>query len=346
MILIKKVIGVDISKDDFKVRFGTLDQNMEQRISKPFTFPNNVSGFNQLLKTIKKVHYFNSVDPTSNEVPIWFVMEATGIYYENLAYFLVKNKFPLSVILPNKMKYFSKTLENKSKTDAIDAANQTIFGLEKPLEAWAPPAEIFKELKELTREYLSINESISIVKNKLDAKSCSYEANKEIVKRLKQHKSFLTKQLKEVLAQIKTLIKSDNILFEKINKLTTIKGVGFITVVTAIAETNGFNLIKNKNQLASYAGYDIILNESGKHKGKSTISKKGNSNLRRAFYMPALSAARYNNNLKALYIRLCITKANKKIALIAVARKLLLLVYCLWKKNECFYQNYQNTKTA
>lgn len=346
MKLIKKVIGVDISKDDFKIRFGSLDQNMEQRISKAFTFTNNPSGFNQLLKTINKVHYFNSVDPSSKDVPIWFVMEATGVYYENLAYFLAKNKFSLSVILPNKMKHFSKTVANKSKTDAIDAANQTMFGLEKPLEAWVSPPEIFKNLKELTREYLSIKDSISIIKNKLHAKTCSYEANKQTVERLEQHKNFLRKQLKEVLAQIKILIKSDSTLFEKINKIITIKGVKLITVVIAVAETNGFNLIKNKNQLASYAGYDIILDESGKHKGKSIISKKGNSNLRRAFYMPALSAARYNNNLKAFYIRLCKTKVNKKIALIAVARKLLLLVYCLWKKNECFYQNYPNTKTA
>ena len=152
--------------------------------------------------------------------------------------------------------------------------------------------------------------------------------------------------MKEVLAQIKILIKSDSILFEKINKIITIKGVNLITVAIAVAETNGFNLIKNKNLLASYAGYDIILDESGNHKGKSKISKKGNSNLRRAFYMPALSAARFNNNLKAFYIRLCKTKVNKKIAIIAVARKLLLLVYSLWKKNECFYQNYPNIKTA
>lgn len=346
MKLIKKVIGVDISKDDFKVRFGTLDQNLEQKLSKCFVFANNPKGFNLFLKTIQKVHYFNSEDAASMEVPIWIVMEATGIYYENLAYYLAKNNYLLSVVLPNKMRSFANTLENKSKTDAIDAANQTIFGLEKPLKAWTAPPEIFKELKELAREYLSIQESISIIKNKLHAKSHSYQANKGTVKRLKQQKGFLTKQLKEVLDQIKKLIKSDDELSQKINNVTTIIGVGLITVVTAIAETNGFDLIKNKNQLASYAGYDIVQNESGKYIGKTKISKKGNSNLRRAFYMPALSAARYNKKLKELYIRLCKTKANKKIALIAVARKLLLLVYFLWKKNETFNPNYDNIKTA
>ncbi|MBK6538873.1 MAG: transposase [Ignavibacteria bacterium] len=93
-------------------------------------------------------------------------MEATGVYYENLAYFLTENKFSVSVLLANKVKNFSKTLENKSKTDDIDAAIQTQYGLEKTLKAWTPPSGIFRELKELTREYRSIKESITIIKIK------------------------------------------------------------------------------------------------------------------------------------------------------------------------------------
>ncbi|MBK9404648.1 MAG: transposase [Ignavibacteria bacterium] len=69
-------------------------------------------------------------------------------------------------MLANKVKNFSKTLENKSKTDDIDAAIQTQYGLEKTLKAWTPPSGIFRELKELTREYRSIKESITIIKIK------------------------------------------------------------------------------------------------------------------------------------------------------------------------------------
>ena len=348
MKLIKKVIGVDISKDSFTIRFGTLDQELNQDISKPFKFSNDLKGFNQLLKTIGKVHYFNSQDPSSKDkdTPVWFVMEATGVYYENLAYFLTKNKFSLSVVLANKVKNFSKTLETKSKTDDIDAANQTQYGLEKTLKAWIPPSGIFKELKELTRESQSIKESITRIKNKLHAKGYSYKANKETVKRLNQHKKFLQQQLKQVNNQIKDLVKSDKELNERINTVATINGVGVMTVIKVVAETDGFALIKNKNQIASYAGYDVIQDQSGNHKGKTRISKKGNAQIRSALYMPALSAIKYNKKSKQLYIRLCKTKANKKIALIAVARKLLLLIYCLWKKNEKFIQNYPNVKAA
>ncbi|MDQ3021955.1 MAG: IS110 family transposase [Bacteroidota bacterium] len=346
MKLIKKVIGVDISKDSFTIRFGTLDQELNQSISKAFNFTNNPKGFNQLLKTIGKVHYFDSEDTSSKDIPIWFIMEATGVYYENLAYFLTKNKFLLSVILANKVNNFSKTLDNKSKTDDIDAANQTQYGLEKNLKPWVPPTETFKELKELSREYQSIKVSIKSIKNKLHAKSYSYKANKEIIKRMNQHKKFLEQQVKQVKEQIKKLIDSDSELKERINTIVTIKGVGLMTVVTVVAETNAFALIKNKNQLTSYSGYDIVQNQSGNHTGKTRISKKGNSNIRRAMYMPVLSAVRFNEKLKQFYIRLCKTKANKKIAMIAVARKLLILIYCLWKKNEKFIQNYPNIKTA
>ena len=60
--------------------------------------------------------------------------------------------------------------------------------------------------------------------------------------------------------------------------------------------------------------------------------------------MPALTACRYNQKLKELYIRLTIKKNNKKIALIAIARKLLLLIYTIWKKNTDYIPNYQVTK--
>jgi hypothetical protein len=80
MKLIKKVIGVDISKDSFTIRFGTLDQELQQKISKPFKFESTSKGFNQLLKTISKVHYFDSDDPSSKDTSIWVLMEATGVY--------------------------------------------------------------------------------------------------------------------------------------------------------------------------------------------------------------------------------------------------------------------------
>lgn len=340
MKLIKKVTGIDISKDSFTVCFGTLDDTLNQKISKSFTFPNNSKGFKTLIKSVNNIDVFRSED---KDIPLWFVVEATGVYYENLAYFLAENNFSVSVVLPNKTKNFFKTLKNKSKTDSLDAEGLTQFGLEKQLDRWQAPSPVFKELKELTRELSSVTTIITQLKNKLHAKEHSHNANEQTVKRLNQQIAFFKQQQKLIEQQIKDLVKSDKDLDDRIKKIITAKGIGFQTAVTVIGETNGFELIQNQRQLTSYAGFDPRQNQSGLFKGKTTISKKGNKNLRTAVYLPALSATRFNESLKALYKRLCISKNNKKIALVAVARKLLILIYTLWKKNQVFDLNYETT---
>ena len=340
MKLIKKVTGIDISKDSFTVCFGTLDDTLNQKISKSFTFSNNVKGFKTLIKSVNNIDVFRSED---KNIPLWFVIEATGVYYENLAYFLTENNFSVSVILPNKTKNFFKTLKNKSKTDSLDAEGLTQYGLEKQLDRWQAPSPIFKELKELTRELNSVTIMIVQLKNKLHAKEHSHNANLQTVNRLSQQIAFFKKQQKLIEKQIKDLVKSDKDLNDRIKKIITADGVGFKTAVTVICETNGFELIQNQRQLTSYVGYDPKHNDSGSFKGKTRISKKGNKYLRNAVYLPALAATRCNEALKAFYKRLCISKNNKKIALVAVARKLLILIYTLWKKNQVFDPKFKVT---
>ncbi len=337
MKLIKKVTGIDISKDSITVCFGVMNDECTKKFSKSFTFSNDKKGFKKLIQSANNIDVFRSED---NITSAWFVLEATGVYYENLAYYLAENNFKVAVIVPTKTKNFFKTLENKSKTDKLDAAGLAQYGLEKDLKEWKAPSLVFKELKELTREYNHTKELRGQLKNKLHAKEYSHKPNDETVKRLNQQIKFFDKQIKQILQQIKTLVDSDEDLKSRIKKVMTAKGIGLITVVSIVAETNGFDLIENCKQLVSYAGMDIIQNQSGTINGKTRISKKGNKFIRNAVYMPALCAARFNENLKHVYKRLCISKSNKKIAVIAVARKLLILVYTLWKKDEEFMLNF------
>lgn len=271
MKLIKKVTGVDISKESFTVCFGTIDDTLNQKISKSFTFLNNSKGFKALIKSVNNIDVFRSED---KDIPLWFVLEATGVYYENLAYFLTENNFSVTVVVPNKVGYFLKTLKNKSKTDSLDAEGITQYGLEKQLDRWQAPSPLFKELKELTRELGSVTKMITQLKNKLHAKEHSHNANLQTIKRLNQQIAFLKKQQILIDQQIKDLVKSDKNLDDRISKITTAKGVGFKTAVTVICETNGFELIENQRQLTSYAGYDPRHNQSGIFKGKTPISKK------------------------------------------------------------------------
>jgi transposase len=124
-------------------------------------------------------------------------------------------------------------------------------------------------------------------------------------------------------------------LQEKISKITTIKGVGLLTAATIIAETNGFALFTNQKQLVSYAGYDVVENQSGNRNGKTRISKQGNSHIRRILHMPALHAVRRNVPVcKALFDRLQGKGKKRMLAYVAVQKKLLILIYTLWKKDE------------
>lgn len=333
MEIIKQVVGIDVSKDTLTARYGTLNTSQEQKITPAVTFDNNLKGFKELISFTKK-------NKGALTATLYFVMEATGIYYENLAYFLAEKHLKVIVVLPNKTKNFSKTLDIKSKTDNLDAQMITQFGLERQMQLWQVPSPLTKALKSLTREYNSIKRMAVQVKNQLHSKEYSYEPLKESLKRSKSTLSVFEKQLKEIGKQLKELVEKDNDLNDRINKIDKIEGVGFMTAISIIAETNGFALIDNVKQLTSYAGLDVVYNESGLKKHRTSISKKGNRFLRQAVYMPALSACKYNPKLKQTYISLVIKKNVKKVALIAVARKLLILIYTIYKKNVEYVPNY------
>jgi transposase len=337
MDIIKQVVGIDVSMDSLTTRFGTIDSNQNQNIKAAKTFTNNHTGHKELIQWANR-------NKLNDESSLWFVMEATGVYYENLAFCLAENKQNIAVILPNKIKNFARTLDTKSKTDSIDSATITQFGLEKQLKQWQTSPEVIRKLKTLCREYHTLKELSVLVGNQVHAKQNSYKPEQNTLRRLSVQLKLFSRQQVQILDEIHKLIDQQPKIKERIDKINKIEGVGFITIVTIIAETNGFAIVDNQKQLTSYAGLDIVHNESGLKKHKTSILKKGNKHLRRSLYMPALTACRYNQRLKELYTRLAIKKDNKKIALIAVARKLLLLIYTIWKKNEDYIPNYQVPK--
>jgi transposase len=203
-----------------------------------------------------------------------------------------------------------------------------------------------KALRALTREHTRIKELITMLKNQVHAQEYSHQPLKSTLKRNKAVISLFSKQVKEIEKEIKDTLKTDPELQEKIKKIEKVKGLGFITIVKVIAETNGFALIKNAKQLTSYAGLDVVYNESGQKKHQTSISKKGNSHIRRALYMPALTACKHNQQLKPFYIRIISKNKFKRIGAIAVVRKLLILIYILFKKNVEYNPDYKpETKT-
>lgn len=113
-----------------------------------------------------------------------------------------------------------------------------------------------------------------------------------------------------------------------------------------IAETNGFELIRNKRQLVSYSGLDIKEKQSGTSvKAKPKISKKGNRHVRKAMYMPALTAIRNDERFKAIFVRLVSKHGIKMKAAVAVQRKLLEMIYTIWKTDTKYNINYLQKTT-
>jgi transposase len=137
-------------------------------------------------------------------------------------------------------------------------------------------------------------------------------------------------------------VKSDVNLSRVIDTITTIPGVGLLTAATVLSETNGFELIRNKRQLASYAGLDIREKQSGTSvKGKPTISKRGNRYLRKAMHLPALAATRTDPKFKSVFIRIVERHGIKMKAVVAIQRRLLEMIYTIFKTQTPYQKDYQ-----
>lgn len=118
------------------------------------------------------------------------------------------------------------------------------------------------------------------------------------------------------------------------------------TFAVIVGETNGFALIKNQAQLVSYAGYEVVEHQSGQQQGKPRISKKGNAYIRRAMYMPALSVIGYPKTAYwPLCQRICERTGIKTRGCVAVQKKLLCLLYALWKKDQAYQQKVEITSS-
>ena len=180
-----------------------------------------------------------------------------------------------------------------------------------------------------------INKVKTELRNHLEALAHSETAEKSIVKHYNKLIDEIDKQLVSNQKAIREKIKQVPGLSERIDRITTINGIGFMTVVTVVAETNGFALITNRKQLTRYAGLDVPAHQSGPVDPKRHISKQGNVHIRTALYFPAIVSTQCNPQMKDFYGRLCARNTQSKmIGVTATMRKLLLLIYSLWKSGE------------
>ncbi len=337
--ILKQVLGVDVAQKELVVTLGKMYTDTTIDLYAYKVFRNNKSGIISLIKWVKSL--------TDKDIDVQFVMEATGVYHQKFAYYLDERAYSLSVVLPNKISNYMRTLDTKTITDKTASRAICQFGLERNLDLWHRPKKTYKELQQLTRERSQIVDERVIVKNQLHAENSEVEPNKGSLKRMNSRIKFLNKQEKEIKKEIHEIVESDVSLKKELENICTIPGVGILTAVIVLAETNGFELIRNKKQLTSYAGLDVREKQSGTSvKKKSRISKKGNRNLRKAMHLPSLSSVKYNESHRELYKRLVAKSGIKMKGLVAVQRKLLELIYVIHKNKTVFNKDYEQEKRA
>ena len=337
--MLKYSVGLDISAKTIHACISVIDVAQKVMVKSSCKTDNTLSGFKQLDQWVDK-HY------RQKDVPLVVTMEATGVYYENCALYLLKQGYSVSVLLPNKAKKWLQFEGLKSKNDKIDAQGLSKMGAEKALELWQPAAEYYYELRAMTRQQQSLQEFKTAVNNQLHAEEHGMYKNKLVIKQLKQQIRFIEKQIDDLEPAIEAHIAADEQVAAKVENLCRIKGLGVLTVAIIIAETNGFILFKNVPQLVSYAGYDVIENQSGDHTGKTKISKKGNSRIRRCLFMPAFNMVKFKQTpFVDLYKRTLEKHGLKMKSYVAVQKKLLVLMYALWKNNTAYDIDYKNKYT-
>lgn len=311
------ILGIDISKSTFDV---ALLNNNRVKTKK---FNNATKGFTELKQWLK-----NKGIDTAHAC-----MEATGGYETKLAQYLYDNNFKVSVINPARIKGFSMSKLSRVKTDKADGELIAYFCQAMQPTLWQPKPLHIQELQHLVRRLDSLIANKNQENNRLDGASDVVAVN------ITTHIEFLDKQIKEVEELISNHIKGHKNLSDKSKLLDSIPGIGekTIGVVLAFLSVENFDSAK---QIAAFVGLNPKPRQSGSSvRGVSRISKTGDADLRKAFFMPAVVSIRFNPIIKDFAERLSDAGKSKMVVVIAAMRKLLHIIYGVLKNKTPFNEN-------
>lgn len=327
--LIRQSCGIDVSKDTLDAALLALNEDFSEEVIASSVFDNNRKGIIALMKWINR--------HSLKDLPLQVLMEATGVYHERATYDLYDKDFEVAVVLPSKIRNYCLSTDIRTVNDKISARQIAGFGLRKKISNWKKPSEELRRLKGLCRERKQLIEDRTAAKNRQHAKESSEGADSASRTRAAALVKFLEGQIAEVEDQIKTLAGGSRSIKEQLDYMTSVKGVGIITAATVFAETDGFSLIQNARQLVCYTGLDVVHKESGTSvRKRGRISHKGNKYIRAALFFPAITAVKREAFFTEFYDRLYQRQQISMKSYVAVQRKLLILMYILWKNKETY----------
>src|SRR5690606_26469174 len=186
----RQCVGIDMACDDFKASLARTAPDGRLIVTAARKFANTKSGFNQLIRWVAA--------EMDRDVPVIFLMEATGVYYEELAHHLHRIGKRVVVVLPNKFKHYAASLNAKSKTDSIDAKLLARFGVEREHEPWSPADPIFRQMRDLTRYRVQLQEQKTALSNILHSKDHSHGISTDITKSVRKVITTLEREIEKL----------------------------------------------------------------------------------------------------------------------------------------------------
>ncbi len=317
--IILAVLGIDIAKLSFKVALLRAGKFRHK------TFPNNATGFDALVwwlqeQQVEQVHA---------------CLEATSQYGDQLADYLYDQGLRVSVVNPARVKGYAQGELLRTKTDKTDAALIARFCEAMRPGAWQPEPQEIRVLRAYVRRLDALTEMRQQERNRLEA------ANEVLSESIQSHIDYLEQEIKQTQRRINDHIDNNPDLKDKKQLLDSIPGIGQATINVILSELADVQRYKTAKQLASFIGVAPKLVESGTSvRGRSRMSKIGRSQLRKAFFLPAMVALRYNPVIKSLGERLLSAGKTKMQVIGAAMRKLIHIVYGVLKSGRAFNPDY------
>lgn len=307
--------GLDLAKLTFQVAlWGNL------------TFPEmRVQSFDRKRKVMKSfLAWLRAQAPEGARIGL--VMEATGTFAEEVASWLLDLDPTLwvAIVNPGQTSAFIKSLGFRNKTDDLDAKGLAKYGQERRPAPWERPTPEMAALKDLVRVRMSLVNARTAMHLRLKdhqrtAKKAT-DAMKKVILSLKTQIHNLDEAIEEQVAAYPEMA-------NLVKRYTSICGIGLINATTVMVELGDLRRFPRSRQLTAFAGLSPKKWQSGTSvNGKTRLCKQGSSRVRAALYMAAGSAVRFNPDMKATYERLLAQGKEKRSALGAVMRKLLVLM--------------------
>ena len=269
--------------------------------------------------------------------PLSVVMEATGIYYLDLALELHAAGLPVSVINPKSFHNFAKLMLQTSKTDPIDAQLLAEYGERMTPRLWVPPTADQLTLRAIGRHINRLIGHRTRAKNELHALQATGTSFKLLIEDEEDAIAALDIRIDRLKKAARDAIAKCPNLTLQFHCMMAAPGVGEASAITALAELTVLPLTLKSPQVSRYAGLDVRLTQSGTSINRpGRMSKCGNAYLRAAMFMPALTAVRCDENVKAFYETLVARGKKKMQAIGAVMRKYLIGLWACMRSGEEF----------